>query len=113
MHDIHAEQLSPVPLRQGIVLIDDELVHKALNPMAFHHGEKAEGIGIGQLPVLVKPLPVKASLHIMKAACIPAIVSRIQSPEGIECHAKGVSSTLRKNFIHLPLRVITPDILPE
>ena len=72
---LDAEQLTAESLRQSVLFIDDEVVSEPRDAVMLHLFEVAERIRIRQRPVLSETLPVVASLHIVKAACIAAVVA--------------------------------------
>ena len=105
------EQLAVVAFGQGGSLINLEGVRKALHLRMRHRGKVTEGIGVGQVAVLAEGFSVIATLNIVKASGIPAVVAGIDPSLGINLNPKGIAATLGEDLESMGLGMVTPSKL--
>ena len=96
---LDAKKFSAVAFREIFALINDERVRKPLHVVVRHVREVAKRVGIGQLAVLTKSFPKVPTLHVVEAARVATIVSRINAALRIDFDAKGVAAAFREDLI--------------
>src|SRR5262245_21954161 len=112
-HRRDAEELAIVPCRQASALIDDEGVREARRAGVLHVRKVTESIGIGERTVLAEALLVVASLDIMKATRVAAVVPAVDAPLAVDLDAESIAAAFREDLVTPLLRMVAPDELPH
>src|SRR5262245_31443459 len=79
----------------------------------LHRLEVAEREGVRKRAVFAEALLVVASLHVVEAAGVAAVVSRINAPLAVDFDAERVAAPFGEDFVFPQPRMITPDQLTQ
>src|SRR5262249_5988937 len=108
-HD--GKELALMLLTQGAALVFDERVAESWHTRVRHLREVTEGIRIGDRAVLGKAFLIVAALHIVEAAGVAAVVSRVDAALFVELQAEGIAAAFGEDLVATRLGVIAPNKL--
>ena len=95
----YAEQIAVISGWQGVCLVNDKRMRKPWDLMMGHCGEVAKSVRVGQRTVFAESFLIVASLNVIKASRIAAIVPRVDAPPRVKFHTKRVATSLSEYFV--------------
>ena len=111
LYRLHAEDFTEILPGQPGALVHDEVVCKARHLVVRHRVEVTKRIRIAQRSVLGEALTQIATLHVVEASRVAAVVPGEHPPLRVKLHAKRIAAALGKHLVTARAGMITPDVL--
>src|SRR5439155_8437542 len=89
----------------------NEVMREALALRALHLRKVTEGIGIGELTVLLEAFAQIRPLQVMKATGVAAVVAGENPALVVDLDPERVAAALGEDFVAMGFGMITPDVL--